>query len=97
MFNLSDEVNEVDIYKLLNIKLEKLNASKDKLQKIISFVSSSNENENIKNEIISELNKKLDEFKLIEENLNIISVNIDSINKISYNDNNTTVYFDNQK
>ena len=27
----------------------------------------------------------------------IISVNIDSINKISYNDNNTTVYFDNQK
>ena len=93
MFNSSEEVNEVDIYKLLNIKLENLNASKDKLQKIISFVSSSNENDDVKNEVISELNKKLKEFEIIEDNLNTISLNVDSINQISYNDNNTSVYF----
>jgi hypothetical protein len=93
MFNSSEEVNEVDIYKLLNIKLENLNASKDKLQKIISFVSSSNENDDVKNEMISELNKKLKEFEIIEDNLNTISLNVDSINQISYNDNNTSVYF----
>ena len=93
MFNSSEEVNEVDIYKLLNIKLENLNASKDKLQRIISFVSSSNENDDVKNEVISELNKKLKEFEIIEDNLNTISLNVDSINQISYNDNNTSVYF----
>ena len=97
MFNSSEEVNEVDIHKLLNIKLENLNASKQKLQKIISFISSSNENENVKNEVISELNKKLEEFNVIEQNLNTISLNVDTINQISYNNQNVTVYFNNQK
>ena len=97
MFKKDDEVNEVDIHKLLNIKLENLNASIQKLQKIISFISSSNENENVKNEVISELNKKLEEFNVIEQNLNTISLNVDNINQISYNNQTVTVYFNNQK
>ena len=93
MFHKSDEVEEVSVENLLNIDLNDLKKIKEKLQKIIAFVSSSSENENVKNSIIQELNLKLEEIKNIEENMEKISVNVKLIKEISYNDNNTTIYF----
>ena len=93
MFNQEDEVNEVDIEKLLNINLNDLNKLKVKQQKVIYFVSNSNENDTVKNEVIQKLTIKLEEIKNIEENLNKISINFDKINEISYNENITTIYF----
>ena len=93
MFNQEDEVNEVNIEKLLNIDLNDLNMLKEKLEKIISFVSNSNENDTVKNEVIQKLNIKLEEIKNIEENINKNSINVDKINEISYNENITTIYF----
>ena len=93
MFHKSDEVEEVSVENLLNIDLKDLKKIKEKLQKIIAFVSSSSENENVKNSVIQELNLKLEEIKNIEENMEKISVNVKLIKEISYNDNNTTIYF----
>ncbi len=93
MFHKSDEVEEVSVENLLNIDLNDLKKIKEKLQKIIAFVSSSSENENVKNSVIQQLNLKLEEIKNIEENMEKISVNVKLIKEISYNDNNTTIYF----
>ena len=88
MFDNEEEINEVDIEKLLKVDYEKLGEYKDKIGNIVEYAKGldyDDEDENkTKKEVIDYLNAKLAQIKSNEENIENVIVNIDKVDKIAY-------------
>ena len=101
MFDNEEEINEVDIEKLLKVDYEKLGEYKDKLSSIVEYAKGldyDDEDDNKKkNEVIDYLNAKLAQIKSNEENIENVIVNIDKVDKIAYGPLVSKVYFNKPK
>lgn len=101
MFDNEEEINEVDIEKLLKVDYEKLGEYKDKLGNIVEYAKGldyDDEDENKKkSEVIDYLNAKLAQIKTNEENIENVIVNIDKVDKIAYGPLVSKVYFNKPK
>lgn len=101
MFDNEEEINEVDIEKLLKVDYEKLGEFKDKLGQIVEFVKSRDyddeEDNKTKNEVIDYLNAKLANVKMNEDNIENAIFNVEHIDKIVYGKLNTKIYFNKAK
>lgn len=101
MFDNEEEINEVDIEKLLKVDYEKLGEYKDKLGNIVEYAKGldyDDEDENQKkSEVIDYLNAKLAQIKTNEENIENVIVNIDKVDKIAYGPLVSKVYFNKPK
>ena len=101
MFDNEEEINEVDIEKLLKVDYEKLGEYKDKIGNIVEYAKGldyDDEDENkTKKEVIDYLNAKLAQIKSNEENIENVIVNIDKVDKIAYGPLVSKVYFNKPK
>ena len=101
MFDNEEEINEVDIEKLLKVDYEKLGEFKDKLGQIVEFAKSRDyddeEDNKTKNEVIDYLNAKLANVKMNEDNIENAIFNVEHIDKIVYGKLNTKIYFNKAK
>ena len=101
MFDNEEEINEVDIEKLLKVDYEKLGEYKDKIGNIVDYAKGldyDDEDENKKKkEVIDYLNAKLAQIKSNEENIENVIVNIDKVDKIAYGPLVSKVYFNKPK
>ena len=101
MFDNEEEINEVDIEKLLKVDYEKLGEYKDKIENIVEYAKGldyDDEDENkTKKEVIDYLNAKLAQIKSNEENIENVIVNIDKVDKIAYGPLVSKVYFNKPK
>lgn len=101
MFDNEEEINEVDIEKLLKVDYEKLGEYKDKIGNIVDYAKGldyEDEDENKKKkEVIDYLNAKLAQIKSNEENIENVIVNIDKVDKIAYGPLVSKVYFNKPK
>ena len=101
MFDNEEEINEVDIEKLLKVDYEKLGEYKDKIGNIVEYAKGldyDDEDENkTKKEVIDYLNAKLAQIKSNEENIENVIVNIDKVDKIAYGSLVSKVYFNKPK
>lgn len=101
MFDSQEEINEVDIEKLLKVDLEILGGYKEKLGKIVEFVKKrdyDDEDDNtIKKGVIDYLNAKLADVKMNEDNIENATDNVEHITKIVYGKLNTKIYFNKAK
>ena len=101
MFDNDEEINEVDIEKLLKVDYEKLGEYKDKIGNIVEYAKGldyDDEDENkTKKEVIDYLNAKLAQIKSNEENIENVIVNIDKVDKIAYGPLVSKVYFNKPK
>ena len=93
MFDNDDEINEVDREKLLGIDLEQLGSLKDKTGRLIDHLSSFESNENV----VQNLEKKIDEIKILEDDIDNIVFNISKVEKIIYGPEETKVIFKKDK
>ena len=93
MFDNNEEIEEVDVEKLLCIDLEKLGSLKDKSSRIIDFINSFDLDEKVKNEVIKSLNDKIEQIKNTEEDIDNIVSNLNSIDKIIYGPEETKTIF----
>ena len=89
MFDNDDEINEVDREKLLGIDLEQLGSLKDKTGRLIDHLSSFESNENV----VQNLEKKIDEIKILEDDIDNVVFNISKVDKIIYGAEETKVFF----
>ena len=93
MFDNKEEIQEVDIEKLLCIDLEKLGSLKDKTSRVIDFVNSFDVNEKEKESAMKSFEDKIDQIKDTEEDIDNIMSNLNSIDKIIYGPEETKVIF----
>ena len=93
MFDNNEEIEEVDIEKLLCIDFEKLGSMKDKSNRIIEFINSFDLDEKEKNVVIKSLNDKIERIKNTEEDIDNIISNLNSIDKIIYGPEETKAIF----
>ena len=93
MFDNKEEIQEVDIEKLLCIDLEKLGSLKDKTSRVIDFVNSFDVNEKEKESAMKSFEDKIDQIKDTEEDIDNIMSNLNSIDKIIYGAEETKVIF----
>ena len=91
MFDNKEEIAETDIEKLLNIDLEKLGSLKDKVSRLIDYVSSCDDP--AKDEVINCLKEYSEKLKNNEEDIENILVNMTFIDKIIYGPEETKVLF----
>ena len=84
MFDNKEEIQEVDIEKLLCIDLEKLGSLKDKTSRVIDFVNSFDVNEKEKENAMKSFEDKIDQIKDTEGDIDNIVSNLNSIDKIIY-------------
>ena len=89
MFDNDDEINEVDREKLLGIDLEQLGSLKDKTGRLIDHLSSFESNENV----VQNLEKKIDEIKILEDDIDNVVFNVSKVDKIIYGAEETKVFF----
>jgi len=89
MFDSDDEINEVDREKLLGIDLEQMGSLKDKAGRLIDHLSSFENNE----DVVQMLQKKIDEIKNLEEDIDNIVFNISKVDKIIYGPEETKFIF----
>ena len=89
MFDNDDEINEVDREKLLGIDLEQLGSLKDKTGRLIDHLSSFESNENV----VQNLEKKIDEIKVLEDDIDNVVFNVSKVDKIIYGAEETKVFF----
>ena len=89
MFDNDDEINEVDREKLLGIDLEQLGSLKDKTVRLIDHLSSFESNENV----VQNLEKKIDEIKILEDDIDNVVFNVSKVDKIIYGAEETKVFF----
>ena len=90
MFDES-ELNELDIEQILGISFEKLGTLKDKLDKISGYVK--NAKGEGKNEALQVIKDKMNQIDNNIQNVDIVSGNIDKIDKIVYGPIETKVVF----
>ena len=93
MFDNKEEIQEVDIEKLLCIDLEKLGSLKDKTSRVIDFVNSFDVNEKEKESAMKSFEDKIKQIKDTEEDIDNIMSNLNSIDKIIYGPEETKVIF----
>ena len=93
MFDNKEEIQEVDIEKLLCIDLEKLGSLKDKTSRVIDFVNSFDVNEKEKENAMKSFEDKIDQIKDTEGDIDNIVSNLNSIDKIIYGAEETKVIF----
>ena len=94
MFENEEEIAEVDREKLLGIDLEQLGSLKDKAGRIIEYLSSFSDNNNQEKEKVEQnLEKKIEEIKIIEEDIENVISNIGKVDKIIYGDKETKILF----
>ena len=93
MFDNDEEINEVDREKLLGIDLEQLGSLKDKAGRLIDHLRSFENSENA----VKMLEKKIDEIKGIEDDIDNIVFNISKVDKIIYGPEETKVIFKKDK
>ncbi len=86
-----NELNEIDMEQLLGISFEKYGALNEKLSKIMEYVKSANGEG--KNEALGVLKDKMKQIENNTANIDNISSNIESIDKIIYGANETKVVF----
>ena len=89
MFDNDDEINEVDREKLLGIDLEQMGSLKDKVGRLIEHLSSFENSE----DVVKILDKKIEEIKNLEEDIDNIVFNISKVDKIIYGPEETKVIF----
>ena len=93
MFDNKEEIQEVDLEKLLCIDLEKLGSLKDKTNRVIDFVNSFDVNEKEKETAMKSFEDKIEQIKGTEEDIDNIVSNLNSIDKIIYGPEETKVIF----
>ena len=93
MFDNKEEIQEVDLEKLLCIDLEKLGSLKDKTNRVIDFVNSFDVNEKEKETAMKSFEDKIEQIKDTEEDIDNIVSNLNSIDKIIYGPEETKVIF----
>ena len=93
MFDNKEEIQEVDIEKLLCIDLEKLGSLKDKTSRVIDFVNSFDVNEKEKENAMKSFEDKINQIKDTEGDIDNIVSNLNSIDKIIYGAEETKVIF----
>ena len=87
MFDNEEEIQEVDREKLLGIDLEKLGSLKDKAGRILEYLNQfSDDNAHNKEKVEQNLEKKIEEIKIIEEDIENVISNIGKVDKIIYGD-----------
>ena len=89
MFDNEEEIQEVDREKLLGIDLEQLGSLKDKTGRLIDHLSSFESNENV----VQNLEKKIDEIKILEDDIDNVVFNVSKVDKIIYGAEETKVFF----
>ena len=93
MFENDEEINEVDREKLLGIDLEQLGSLKDKAERLNDHLSSFENSENA----VQMLKKKIDEIRVLEDDIDNIVFNISKVDKIIYGPEETKVIFKKEK
>ena len=97
MFENDEEIAEVDREKLLGIDLEQMGSLKDKTARIIEHLSSYDDDGQIKEKVVEDLEKKIEEIKVIEDDIENIVCNIAKVNKIIYGAEETKIFFKSEK
>ena len=93
MFDNDDEINEVDREKLLGIDLEQMGSLKDKAERLIEYLNSFSDNDTEKDNVIQKLEKKIENIKEIEDDIENIISNITKVDKIIYGPEETKIMF----
>ena len=94
MFDNEEEIAEVDREKLLGIDLEQLGSLKDKAGRIIEYLNSFSDNSSEEKEkVIENLEKKIEEIKIIEDDIENVISNSVKIDKIIYGSEETKIVF----
>ena len=96
MFDNEEEIAEVDREKLLGIDLEQLGSLKDKTGRIIEYLNSfSDDNAKEKGQVEQNLEKKIEEIKIVEDDIENVISNIAKVDKIIYGEEETKILFKN--
>jgi hypothetical protein len=96
MFDNNEEIEEVDREKLLGIDLEQLGSLKDKAGRLIEYLGSFDDNHE-KDNVVKNLEKKIEDIKIMEEDIENVISNISCIDKIIYGKEETKIFFDESK
>ena len=96
MFENEEEIAEVDREKLLGIDLEQLGSLKDKAGRLIEYLGSFDDNHE-KDNVVKNLEKKIEDIKIMEEDIENVISNISCIDKIIYGKEETKIFFDESK
>jgi len=98
MFDNEEEIAEVDREKLLGIDLEKLGSLKEKASRITEYLDSYDNIEGPEKEnVVKNLDKKIEEIKIIEDDIENAISNLTKIDKIIYGPEETKIIFHKQK
>ena len=98
MFENEEEIAEVDREKLLGIDLEKLGSLKEKASRITEYLNSyDNIDGPEKENVIQSLDKKIEDIKIIEDDIDNVISNLTKIDKIIYGAEETKIIFQKQK
>ena len=80
-----DEINEFEFDKLLNMNKEESEKLKEKLGKIIDYVENCDcPDKQTQQQVVGVLNEKMQQIKNNENNIDIVTDNIQNIEKIVY-------------
>lgn len=91
MFNNESELEDFDIESLLGVSLEQIGGLKEKLQKIMEYINKSGRDG--KKEAISIIKEKMNQLQNNIDNIDLISSNLDKIEKIIYGNEKTKAVF----
>lgn len=94
MFDSENELDDVDIQKLLNVDYETIGALKEKVTRIMGYVNSCSDQS--KGQAISVLQEKIQQLDNNLQNIDSIASNIENIDKIIYGPEETKIVFQNK-